>query len=148
MLERRMLDVLQIVKDEILDDKFVGVCKDFTAKFTSSTTIVFVINTELAQRHLITLPSRGMFEESAIRLICALAYRFNADAILSITTSSEVEGQRCMVISVETLLDRYVLAYPYKRTSPYEVVWEEPLQLPLPDRYGDLLPTPKGMAQA
>jgi hypothetical protein len=143
-----MLDVLQIVKDEILDDRFVETCKDFTAKFTSPTTIVFVINTELAQRHLLTLPSRGMFEEGAIRLICTLAHRFDADAILSVTTSSEVKGQRCMIISVETLLDRYAVVYPYERTGAHEVVWRESLQLPLQDRYGDLLPTPEGMAQA
>lgn len=146
-----MLDVMQIIKDEVVTDDFVATCKDFIETIAVQTAIVFVCNSRTATRHMITLPSQPMHDSRWRKMIAAVAQRAEADAILTVVTSESVEDRQCMTITVETMLDRYATAYPYERVAPHKVDWEEPsLQLPpcWPGCYGDLLPAPAGMASA
>lgn len=141
-----MLDVMQTIKEEVLDDRMLQCCKDLVESGTQ-TTVVFVCNSRDAIRHLLTIPTHMIIGCGWNRLIRNLAYRTEADAIVTIDPGSLIAGQLCMAITVETLLNRYGMVYPYEWVG-HQVVWEEPRQLPLPDRYGDLLPAPAGMAQA
>lgn len=142
-----MFDVLQTIKDEVLDDKFIASCKDLVEKTGMQTTIVFVCNSKEPSRHLMTIATQMMNCDGWRRMIRTVACRFDCDAILTVVTTENIEGQLCMTVTVETLLNRYAMVYPYERIGQ-EVAWEEPRQVELPDRYGDLLPAPAGMASA
>lgn len=147
-----MLDVMQTIKEEVLDDKMLANCKDLVEKTGIQTTIVFICNSRNATRHLLTIPTYMMNCGGWRQLIRNLAHRTEADAIVAITLLASVEDQQCMTITVETLLNRYGMIYPYERVGQ-NVVWSDPLQVDplqveLPGRYGDLLPIPAGMAQA
>jgi hypothetical protein len=143
-----MLDALKIMKDEIFDE-VIQKCKKLVDDLPTQMTIIFICNTRTATRHLVTIPTQMMYNDDFQMGIESIAFQADADAILSVVTASDIDGQRCMTVAVETLLDRYVMVYPYTRlTGGMKVVWEESRQMDLPGRYGDLLPPPIGMAQA
>jgi hypothetical protein len=147
-LDRHMLDVMQTIKDEVLDDQLINTCKGLVEKnIAFASTIVFICNSREAKRHMLTLPPYVTDGGRWRQLIRNLARRAEADAIVTITLVASVEGQQCMTVVAETLLNRYGMVYPYDRVGQ-QVSWGDPLQMEPPDLYGDLLPTPAGMAQA
>lgn len=148
-----MPNTLQVIKNEILDADFIKGCKDLVEKICPQTTIVLVCNCKQAKRHLMTVSSQMMHGESWRQDVSHIARHVQADAILTVTTSaSTVESQRCMEIAVETLFDRYGMVYPYEMNGyegfHYNIDWEEPREVELPNYYGDLLPVPAGTAKA
>jgi len=142
-----MLDVMQTIKEEVLDDLLAS-CKELVEKkIAFASTIVLICNSRDAKRHLLTLPTHTMSCTSWRKLIRSIAHHAEADAIVTITLVASVEGKQCMTVTAETLLNRYGMVYPYERVGQ-QVVWSDPLQVDPADIYGDLLPTPAGMAQA
>jgi len=143
-----MLDVLKTIQDEVVDDKFVATCKDFTEKMGGIGSLVFVCNVKLAVKHLMSF--KLPFEEDlgSTRPIRCLAQKFRADAIITMIATDEIEGQVYMTLTIETLMERQTMAFPYERKETYKVEWGEQTLLELPPRFVDLLPTPAGMASA
>jgi hypothetical protein len=142
-----VLDILKIIKNEVVNDEFVARCKTLVDTIDIPGKIVFVCNTEQAIRHMITIPIAMMGVSSWTNTIGFVAKLADADAIVTVVTLDVVEEQRCMTISIETLIDYYARAYPYERVDG-KMKWKESRQVELPDRYGTLLPVPVGMAQA
>jgi hypothetical protein len=142
-----MLDVMQTIKEEVVNDDFMDSCKDFVSKVQTQSTVVFVCNTDKAVRHLITIAQQTMYSAGARRIVRGLAHQYDADAIISIITACNLAGESCMMLHVETLLESHAVVYPYERIRG-RVVWKESRQVKLSSCYADLLPKPEGMAQA
>jgi len=138
---------MQVIKDEVVDDEFVEICKDFAEKVQTRTAIVFLCNTEMAQKHMTTMKPARIREPDTRDLIKAMAHRFKADGVITIISRLDIEGQTCMALTIETLLDRQDTYYPYDREGD-TVTWKDPISSSSSAIFGDLLPTPAGMASA
>jgi len=142
-----MPDVMQTVKDEVLDDRLIASCKRLIEDTRCDWAIVFICNSIRASRHMLTINAKELDWPPWREMIKRVAKNAQADAIVTIVTSVFIHGEQYMSITVETLLDRYSVVYPYEQVGK-NVIWKDPEQLTLIGRYGDLLPAPAGMARA
>ena len=146
-----LLDIMKVLRDEVVNDKFIATLKNFIEQTEVQTAILFICNTTLAQRQLMTMNPAVMLEADTKKLVKDVARRYDADGIVTVVSCLDIDGQPCMGITIETLLDRHDVLYPYNRTygaQGCKVSWKEPVMIYRDAIYAELLPMPAGMAQA
>ena len=143
-----MLNVMQTIKDEVVNDAFVRQMKEFVENVEHADgLIVFVCNTKSAVRLLTTFTSQ-MSLETIRGFVGPAAHAINADALITVMPKGMIDGQLFMRIEIETMLERSDVFYPYERDAGV-VTWKLPVTTILGEsQLVDLLPIPPAMAQA